>query len=331
MKNIYDQLNDINVELEDIELTNIEKTKMEKFAKQYSKKQHKLSKIISLAAVFLLTFTFMNPTARAAVTNFATNIRVSLMETIGASSRAEKYILAANKEISIGNKSFILEDLAIMDNKIFMNTLSPLAKDNPNADTVGIYYIKVNNKKIMINGMSGHSQIIGENKDVLLHTSITSLERAIEETGDINLELCFFDGNNMAKILLETSLEELRKDSTDIVENFEIPNSNGYKVDYININPITISAQVSAPNDDYVLEIIGKNKNNKKIQLDLIESNLEKNFFVFNFNFSDVSLDNFINNYKDFEFVLNGYKINKESGKETDDNNIQIGDSFKVK
>ena len=80
MNNVYNKLNDLEIEFEEFELNEIEVVSLKKLAKRYSKKNSKFPKIVGLAATLVLLMGLVSPNVRAAVVDFSENIKVTLFE-----------------------------------------------------------------------------------------------------------------------------------------------------------------------------------------------------------------------------------------------------------
>src|SRR5574344_1993174 len=109
MKKVYDKINDLDFETDEFKLTDIERKKRMKTAKSYKKNSNK--KYIAVAAALLLVAGLTIPAVRAEVSKAFTDMKVSMMETIGASPESYKYVTELHKPIEIGDESIILENL----------------------------------------------------------------------------------------------------------------------------------------------------------------------------------------------------------------------------
>lgn len=65
MKNIYDKINDIEVNVEDIELTDKEKSTMTNAAKSYGRNPVRIKRWMPIAAAIVLMFSLTIPKVRA--------------------------------------------------------------------------------------------------------------------------------------------------------------------------------------------------------------------------------------------------------------------------
>ena len=121
MKDVYDKINDLDFETDEFKLNDIEKEKLYMTAKSYKKKSKK--KYIAVAAALLLVAGLTMPPVRAEVSKAFTDMKVSMMETIGASPESYKYVTELHKPIEIGDESIILENLVIEDDKVYSTIL----------------------------------------------------------------------------------------------------------------------------------------------------------------------------------------------------------------
>ena len=85
------------------------------------------------------------------------------------------------------------------------------------------------------------------------------------------------------------------------------------------VNPITMTAVIEGLDADYDYQLEGIDKDGKKIELDLRTVSDGLATFIYNKDFSDLSLDE-IKDGREIDFSLSRSKINENSGRLTDGN-----------
>lgn len=314
MTNIYDKINDMDFEVDSVKLNDIERVKMKKTAKSYAKKDTK-KKFIASAAAVLLFAGLMTPSVRAEVQKFTTDIKVTMMDAFGASPDSYKYVTELNKPVSVGDDSFVIENIAFEDDRVFINTLREgdgSIESMLTEDGADIYKIVINGETYKSDGRSGNTGYLEDGKTMsevtMMHfdKDFPSLKEA-----DVDLYYVSSTGSNIISIKADTNTVN----EENVIFAKDMPLDNGAVVSLIKLNPITMTAIIKNLETDYFYQIEGTNNEGKTFLLDEIIGDNGEVTFIYNKDFSDMSLDE-IKDADIINFVLKGNRINKESGKE---------------
>ena len=173
MKNVYNKINDLDFETDEFELNDIEREKLYMTAKAYKKKSKK--KYVAIAAALLLAVGLTIPPVRAEVSKAFTDLKVSMMETIGASPESYKYVTELHKPIQIGDESIVLENLVIEDNKIYSTILrDPKGRslEEDISNNTNIYKVVIDGETYKALGSSGSTGMSGDGKAFVSELSL---------------------------------------------------------------------------------------------------------------------------------------------------------------
>lgn len=323
MKNVYDEINDLDFESDEFELNDIERERLYMTAKTYKKKSNK--KYMAVAAALLLALGLTVPPVRAEVSKAFTDLKVSMMETIGASPESYKYVTELHKPIEIGDDSFVLENIVIEDDKIYTTMLKdPKGRslvDDVSA-TTNIYKVVINGETYKAWGQSGSTGMSDDGK-AFVSESMTTFDKTFPELDQADIDLYISNGTSNEIVSIKASSNIVNKDNKVLAENYKL--ENGAKIKLMKINPITMTAVIEGLDKDYTYELNGVDKDGKKIKLDLRTVDDGVSTFIYNKDFSDLSLDE-IKDGREINFTLSASKINKNSGRLTDGNYEKIAE-----
>lgn len=316
MKNVYDEINNLEFESEEYKLNDIEKESLYKMAKSYKKNSKK--KYIAVAAALLLAAGLTVPPVRAQVSKTFTDIKVTMMETIGASPESYKYVTELHKPIEIGDQSIVLENLVIEDNKIYSTILmDPKGKSiEESNETASIYKVVINGETYKAWGSSGSTGMSDDGK-AFVSESMTDFDKVFPELDQADIDLYISNGTASEVVSIKASSNIVNKENKVLAKDYKL--ENGANIRLMKLNPITMTAVIEGLDPNYVYELEGVDKDGKKIELDLRTVSDGVFTFIYNKDFSDLSLDE-IKDGREIDFSLSRSKRNQESGKETDGN-----------
>lgn len=316
MKNVYDEINNLEFESEEYKLNDIEKESLYKMAKSYKKNSKK--KYIAVAAALLLAAGLTVPPVRAQVSKAFTDIKVTMMETIGASPESYKYVTELHKPIEIGNQSIVLENLVIEDNKIYSTILmDPKGKSiEESNETASIYKVVINGETYKALGSSGSKGMSDDGK-AFVSESMTDFDKVFPELDQADIDLYISNGTASEVVSIKASSNIVNKENKVLAKDYKLENRGSIRL--MKLNPITMTAIIEGLDPDYVYELEGVDKDGKKIELDLRTVSDGVFTFIYNKDFSDLSLDE-IKDGREINFSLSRSKINENSGRLTDGN-----------
>ena len=321
MKNVYDKINDLDFETDEFELNDIEKEKLYMTAKSYKKNSKK--KYMAVAAALLLALGLTVPPVRAEVSKAFTDLKVSMMETIGASPESYKYVTELHKPIEIGDESIVLENLVIEDDKIYSTILKDpkgrsLEEDISN--NTNIYKVVIDGETYKAWGSSGSTGMSDDGK-AFVSESMTTFDKTFPELDQANIDLYIGSGISNEIVSIKASSNTVNKDNQVLAENYKL--ENGANIRMIKVNPIAMTAVIEGLDSKYDYKLEGIDKDGKKIILNLRTVSDGVSTFIYNKDFSDLSLDE-IKDGRDITFTLSRAKINENSGILTNGNYEKI-------
>ena len=322
MKDVYDKINELDFETDEFELNDIEREKLYMTAKSYKKNSKK--KYIGLAAALLLMAGLTVPHVRAGVSRTFTDIKVSMMETIGASPESYKYVTELHKPIEIGDESIILENLVIEDDKVYSTILQdPKGRSIEDSnETPSIYKVVINGETYKAWGAGGSKGVSDDGK-AFVSKIMTSFDKTFPELDQADIDLYISSGLSSEVVSIKASSNTVNKDNTLLAENYKL--ENGANIRIIKVNPIAMTAVIEGLDSNYDYQIKGVDKEGKEVSLDLRTVSDGVSTFKYNSNFSDLSLDE-IKDGREIEFTLLGAKLNESSGKLTNGNYEKIAE-----
>lgn len=321
MKSVYDKINDLDFETDEFKLTDIEREKLYMTAKSYKKNSKK--KYIAVAAALLLAAGLTMPPVRAGVSKTFTDLKVSMMETIGASPESYKYVTELHKPIEIGDESIILENLVIEDDKIYSTILrDPKGRslEEDVSNTTNIYKVVINGETYKAWGQSGSTGMSDDGK-AFVSEYMTTFEKTFPELEDANIDLYIGSGTSNEIVSIKASSNIVNKDNKILAENYKL--ENGANIRMMKVNPIAMTAVIEGLDSNYDYQIKGVDQEGKEVSLDLRTGSDGVSTFIYNKDFSDLSLDE-IKDGREITFSLSRAKINENSGKLTNGNYEKI-------
>lgn len=323
MKNVYDKINDLDFESDEFELNDIEKEKLYMTAKTYKKKSKK--KYIAVAAALLLALGLTVPPVRAEVSKAFTDLKVSMMETIGASPESYKYVTELHKPIEIGDESIVLENLVIEDDKIYSTILrDPKGRslEEDISNNTNIYKVVIDGETYKAWGSSGSTGMSDDGK-AFVSESMTTFDKTFPELDQADIDLYISNGTASEVVSIKASSNIVNKENKVLAKDYKL--ENGANIRLMKLNPITMTAVIEGLDKDYTYELNGVDKDGKKIELDLRTVDDGISTFIYNKDFSDLSLDE-IKDGREITFTLSSSKINENSGRLTDGNYEKIAE-----
>lgn len=328
MKNIYDKLNDFDINIDERPLNDFEKKKMLETAKSYSKVKNKFSKYLGLVAAILLLMALSLPGVRAASLDLAMEIKTFLINNFKVSSKVDEYKISPDAEVYIGDKAFTVKDLALSEDMVFVNIVSS-KEDFPEIlpNDIDLDYIKVKGEIYKTTGGSMPSKDL--NQGLRLTSIMLLLDRELDTSNADSIELYFSYDGKSGNIKIDSLLKEVNEGNINLLENYKIQEADGYLIDFIKANPITILAQVRGPEAEGLLQLRGIDSLGNEIILDRTRIKGDINGFLYNPYISDVDMDYFLENYKDYSFALYRLEVEKGSSQLTSQH-IKISESISL-
>lgn len=264
------------------------------------------------------------PPVRAEVSKFTTDVKVSFMETFGASPESYKYVTELHKPIEIGDESIVLENLVIEDDKIYSTILQdPKGRSiEESNETASIYKVVINGETYKAWGASGSKGMSDDGKS-FVSESMTTFDKTFPELDQADIDLYIGSGISNEIVSIKASSNIVNKDNKILAENYKL--ENGANIRLMKVNPIAMTAVIEGLDSNYDYQIKGVDQEGKEVSLDLRTGSDGVSTFIYNSTFSDLSLDE-IKDGREIEFTLLGAKLNESSGKLTNDNYEKIAE-----
>ncbi|MDU1764326.1 MAG: DUF4179 domain-containing protein, partial [Anaerococcus vaginalis] len=175
--NIYDELNDMKIEYEEVPLNDFERENLKRTVRSLkikNKKNKFNKKIVTIAASLILVLGITNYTSGgyvfAKTRELASNFKITLSDAMGLSREVDEYSVNLNEVFEINGKKYIFDKFIIEDNNLYTVILSLNDSEKMLSGEVNLTELKVNGKKIKIFGSSGSGYTLHEDEKVNVYT-----------------------------------------------------------------------------------------------------------------------------------------------------------------
>ncbi|WP_010244227.1 hypothetical protein [Peptoniphilus rhinitidis] len=341
--NIYDELNDIKIEYEEIPLNDFERENLNKTIKslKVKNKKNKLNKkIITLVASFILIFGISNYTSDgyvfAKTRELVNNFKITLSNAMDLSRDVDKYSVNLNEAFEINDKKYILDKFIIEDNNLYTVILSLNDSEKNPSGEVELTELKVNGKKNKILGSSGSAYTLPEDKKINVTSLKYVLEDSLPKEGIVNLEFSFdeFLGNKK-KITLSTNIDmsQMKMKKNLIVRDFTIPDTNKILIESFTISPASQKILLTYPDTEngYLYSIKARDSKDRFVYFETCEAEKNTSTLYFSPVTSKVTADELLNEIKTLKCQLYRVTVHSYDNKEMSIGEQAIGDEFTLK
>lgn len=337
--NIYDDLNDIKIEYEEVPLNDFEKENLNKTVKslKIKNKKNKFNKrLAAIAASLILVLGITNYTSGgyvfAKTRELASNFKITLSDAMGLSREVDEYSVNLNEAFEINDKKYIFDKFIIEDNNLYTVILSLNDSEKMLSGEVSLTELKVNGKKNQILSSSGSGYTLAEDEKVNVYTLKYVLEDSLPKEGEVNLEF-FFDEflGNKKKITLSTNIDisQMQMNKKLIAKDFTIPNTNNIVIESFTTSPASQKILLSYPDseDGYIYSIKARDSKDRFVYFETGEAEKNKSNLYFSPVTSKVTADEILNEIKTLKCQL--YRVTVQSyDKEIPTGEQAIGDEF---
>ena len=337
--NIYDDLNDMKIEYEEVPLNDFEIENLNKTVKSLkikNKKNKFNKKVMAIAASLILILGITNYKSGgyvlAKTRELASNFKISLSDAMGLSREVDKYSVNLNEAFEINGKKYILDKFIIEDNNLYTVILSLNDSEKMLSGEVNLTELKVNGKKNQILGSSGSGYTLPEDEKVNVYTLKYDLEESLPKDGKVNLEF-FFDEflGNKKKISLSTNIDmsQMKMNKNLIAKDFTIPDTNNIVIESFTTSPASQKIVISYPDteDGYIYSIKARDSKNRFVYFETREAEKNKSTLYFSPVISKVTADELLNEIKTLKCQLYRVTVNSYD-KEMPIGEQAIGDEF---
>lgn len=337
--NIYDDLNDMKIEYEEVPLDDFEIENLKKTVRSLKRKNKKNKfnkRMVAIAASLILLLGITNYTSGgyvfAKTRELASNFKITLSDAMGLSREVDKYSVNLNEAFEINGKKYIFDKFIIEDNKLYTVILSLNDSEKMLSGEVNLTELKVNGKKNEILSYSASGYTLAEDKKVNVYTLEHILEDSLPKEGKVNLEF-FFDEflGNEKKISLSTNIDmsQMQMKKTMLAKNFTLPNTNNIVIESFTTSPASQKIVLTYPDseDGYIYTIKAKDSKDRFVYFETREAEKNKSNLYFSPAISKITADELLNEIKTIKCQL--YRVTVRSyDKEMPIGEEAIGDEF---
>ncbi|QQE47045.1 Uncharacterised protein [Peptoniphilus harei] len=338
--NIYDDLNDMKIEYEEVPLNDFEKENLNKTVRslKIKNKKNKFNKrLATIAASLILVLGITNYTSGgyvfAKTRELASNFKITLSDAMGLSREVDKYSVNLNEAFEINGKKYIFDKFIIEDNNLYTVILSLNDTEKMLSKEVDLTELKVNGKKNQILSSSGSGYTLPEDEKVNVYTLKYVLEDSLPKEGEVNLEF-FFDEflGNKKKISLSTNIDmsQMQMNKKLIAKDFTIPNTNNIVIESFTTSPASQKILLTYPDteDGYLYSIKARDSKDKFVYFETGEAEKNKSNLYFSPVTSKVTADEILNEIKTLKCQLYRVTVQSYDGREIPTGEQAIGDEF---
>ena len=338
--NIYDELNDMKIEYEEVPLNDFERESLNKTVRslEIKNKKNKFNKRFSaIAASLILVLGITNYTSGgyvfAKTRELASNFKITLSDAMGLSREVDEYSVNLNEVFEINGKKYIFDKFIIEDNNLYTVILSLNDSEKMLSGEVNLTELKVNGKKIKIFGSSGSGYTLPEDEKVNVYTLKYVLEDSLPKEGEVNLEF-FFDEflGNKKKINLSTNIDmsQMQMNKKLIAKDFTIPNTNNIVIESFTTSPASQKILLTYPDieDGYLYSIKARDSKDRFVYFETGEAEKNKSNLYFSPVTSKVTADELLNEIKTLKCQLYRVTVHSYDNREIPTGEQAIGDEF---
>lgn len=337
--NIYDDLNDMKIEYEEVPLNDFELENLKRTVRslKIKNKKNKFNKrVAAIAASLILILGITNYTSGgyvfAKTRELASNFKITLSDAMGLSREVDKYSINLKEAFEINGKKYIFDKFIIEDNKLYTVILSLNDSEKMLSGEVNLTELKVNGKKNNILSYSASGYTLPEDEKVNVYTLEHILEDSLPKEGNVNLEF-FFDEflGDKKRISLSTNIDmsQMQMKKTILAKNFTIPNTNNIVIESFTTSPASQKIVLTYPDseDGYIYTIKAKDSKDRFVYFETREAEKNKSNLYFSPAISKVTADELLNEIKTLKCQL--YRVTVHSyDKEMPIGEQAIGDEF---
>ena len=338
--NIYDELNDMKIEYEEVPLNDfeIENLKRNVRSLKIKNKKNKFNKkVVAIAASLILIFGITNYKSGgyvlAKTRELASNFKISLSDAMGLSREVDKYSVNLNEAFEINGKKYIFDKFIIEDNNLYTVILSLNDSEKMLSGEVNLTELKVNGKKNKILGSSGSGYTLAEDEKVNVYTLKYDLEESLPKEGKVNLEF-FFDEflGNKKKISLSTNIDmsQMKMNKNLISKDFTIPDTNNIVIESFTTSPASQKIILRYPDSEngYIYSIKARDSKDRFVYFETREAEKNKSTLYFSPVTSKVTANELLNEIKTLKCQLYRVTVRSYDNKEMPIGEQAIDDEF---
>ena len=337
--NLYDRLNDMKIEYEEVPLEDFERENLKKAVKRLkqNKKRHFfVRKTGAIAAILLLVLGMTNHASNgyvfAKTREVAENITLSLSSAMGLSADVDKYSVKLHEPFEIDGKKYVLDTITTEDNNLYAVLLSFNGPGEKLSEGANLAELKVNGKKVSVLGSSGQEGNLPGKPNVTATSLIYSLESPLPKEGTAQLEFIFdtlLDNSKKISITTHVDMAKMKMDKRVIARDFSLPSTKGFAIKEFTMSPASQKMILTYPpsTKDTVFSVKAKDSKGRLVYFETIEASKNTSTLYFSPVISEVTADELLNDTSTLKCQLYKAELPNNGGKESNEEEA-IGDEF---
>ena len=337
--NLYDRLNDMKIEYEEVPLKDFERENLKKVVKKLkrnNKRQLFVRKTGAIAAILLLAFGVTNYASGgyvlAKTREITDNITLSLSSAMGLSADVDKYSVKLHEPFEIDGKKYVLDTITTEDNNLYAVLLSFNGPGEKLSEGANLAELKVNGKKVSVLGSSGQEGNLPGKPNVTATSLIYSLESPLPKEGTAQLEFIFdtlLGNSKKISITTHVDMAKMKMEKRIIAKDFAVPDSNGIMIKEFAMSPASQKMILTYPPlaKDTVFSVKARDSKGRLVYFETIEASKNTSTLYFSPVTSEVTADELLNDISTLKCQLYKEELPNNGGKESNEEEA-IGDEF---
>ena len=337
--NLYDRLNDMKIEYEEVPLKDFERENLKKAVrklKRNNKRQLFVRKTGAIAAILLLVFGMTNHASGgyvwAKTREIADDITLSLSSAMGLSADVDKYSVKLHEPFEIDGKKYVLDTITTEDNNLYAVLLSFNGPGEKLSEGANLAELKVNGKKVSVLGSSGQEGNLPGNPNVTATSLIYSLESPLPKEGTAQLEFIFdtlLGNSKKISITTHVDMAKMKMDKRVIARNFSLPSTKGFAIKEFTMSPASQKMILTYPPlaKDTIFSVKARDSKGRLVYFETIEADAGTSILYFSPVMSEVTADELLNDISTLKCQLYKEELPNHGRKESNEEEA-IGDEF---
>ena len=337
--NLYDRLNDMKIEYEEVPLEDFERERLRETVKRLkykNKRQLFARKTGAIAAILLLAFGVTNYASGgyvlAKTREITDNITLSLSSAMGLSAAVDKYSVKLHEPFEIDGKKYVLDTITTEDNNLYAVLLSFNGPGEKLSEGANLAELKVNGKKVSVLGSSGQEGNLPDNPNVTATSLIYSLESPLPKEGTAQLEFIFdtlLGNSKKISITTHVDMAKMKMDKRVIARDFSLPSTKGFAIKEFTMSPASQKMILTYPPlaKDTVFSVRARDSKGRLAYFETIEADKNTSTLYFSPVTSEVTADELLNDITSLKCQLYKAELPNRSGNESNEEEA-IGDEF---
>ena len=337
--NLYDRLNDMKIEYEEVPLEDFERENLKKTIKGLKLKNKRrllVRKIGTMAAILLLAFGMTNYASNgyvfAKTREVAENITLSLSSAMGLSADVDKYSVKLHEPFEIDGKKYVLDTITTEDNNLYAVLLSFNGPGEKLSEGAHLAELKVNGKKVSVLGSSGQEGTLPGKPNVTATSLRYSLESPLPKEGTAQLEFIFdtlLGNSKKISITTHVDMAKMKMEKRIIAKDFAVPDSNGIMIKEFAMSPASQKMILTYPSSakNTIFSVKAKDSKGRLVYFETIEASKNTSTLYFSPVTSEVTADELLNDISTLKCQLYKEELPNNGGKELNEEEA-IGDEF---